>query len=318
MSELHEKQFRGYWIPAYVVELFEQDTINAKELILLSVIDSLAKTNEGCFASNKYLGEKIKVSGDRTQRMIAHLRELRLISELAFDGRKRYLETYWSRNPSKELVDQCQNTESDQVEIPGQTRQKYLGRPGESTVHINKGYKIKNNRGRLTSSPPAREGFLDISFCDKGASRLMNILIKYESDLIQPPRRLRLSSLSKNFSHLLIDRQISKERIKQVVRWLEDHYGDEFTPKMHKVDDFGRNFKRYEDAMNRNRRDNGEAPPPTTREQIIEEFHNRIMELQDSNGRNPFTSDILQSEIDEVTKQMGLPAGSVRRTDLPA
>lgn len=51
-------QFRGWFIPAPVVELYESGKLSEAELILLSKIDALQdKKRGGCWASNQYLAQ---------------------------------------------------------------------------------------------------------------------------------------------------------------------------------------------------------------------------------------------------------------------
>ena len=112
MEEKNTKRFKGWFIPEHVVSLFEEEVINVKEVILLATIDSFANGKEGCHASNTYLGKKIQTGADRTGRMIAKLKELGLVKQTSFDGRERYLETYWSMKPQP----------------------KHRSRPGKNTV----------------------------------------------------------------------------------------------------------------------------------------------------------------------------------------
>lgn len=102
--EHHNKNFRGWFIPASVVYLFEQGKLNAKEVLLLAMIDSLVEEKPngsviGCFASNRYLADKMSFS-DATSisKLIARFKKMGLVEEHFFDGRKRYLFTKWS-NP---------------------------------------------------------------------------------------------------------------------------------------------------------------------------------------------------------------------------
>lgn len=99
--EHHENQFTGWWTPAEIVVLFQTGKINAKELILLNTIDGLVKRtggHVGCYASNGYLAKIVHVKDERTvRRMISKLKDMGLLIQIDFDGRKRYLETVWSR-----------------------------------------------------------------------------------------------------------------------------------------------------------------------------------------------------------------------------
>lgn len=96
------RKFKGWWFPAEIVALYDNQEISEKELILLATIDSLVDTVAGipCYAGNAYLAERIHVTDERTvQRMIQKLKDLNVITFLGTDGRKRYLETAWSRVP---------------------------------------------------------------------------------------------------------------------------------------------------------------------------------------------------------------------------
>ena len=96
----HENQFRGWWIPADVVAMFEAGQINATELILLAAIDGLVKSGRngaGCYATNSYLGEKIGSTAKHVSRLISHLTDLKLIRDVSKGTGRRSLETKGSR-----------------------------------------------------------------------------------------------------------------------------------------------------------------------------------------------------------------------------
>lgn len=102
--EHHELKFKGWWIPAPVVYLFKRGKLNAKEIMLLAMIDSLVEHKPngsviGCFASNRWLANNMNIS-DATwiSKLISKFKKMGLVEEHFFDGRKRYLFTKWS-NP---------------------------------------------------------------------------------------------------------------------------------------------------------------------------------------------------------------------------
>lgn len=105
-----KRQFRGWWIPAHIIYLFLDDTINAKELLLLATIDSFVQEKEngaviGCFASNRYLGQQIKIQDPaNVSKMISKLQRLGLLKiinrkkdTMAGRQNKRYIFTKWKR-----------------------------------------------------------------------------------------------------------------------------------------------------------------------------------------------------------------------------
>ena len=102
------QKMRGIWIPAEVWFLFLKKEIGSTELHLLATIDSLVTPERGCFASNKYLGELLGVRPDYIARLIGKLKAKGLINQTKFDGRRRFLETVWSR-----IEDLDRNTKAD-------------------------------------------------------------------------------------------------------------------------------------------------------------------------------------------------------------
>ena len=95
-EEYHENKFTGWFIPREIVELFENGTLSAKEVLLLAKIDGLSHTEKGCFASNEYLGKCVRLGIRSVRRCLENLKELGLIFQVSFDGRKRHLKTIWT------------------------------------------------------------------------------------------------------------------------------------------------------------------------------------------------------------------------------
>ncbi len=81
------RDFKGVWIPR---EIYLNHDMSMMEKVLLTEIDSLDKGN-GCFASNEYLAEFLNVSDSRISHMLTDLRKKKLLVDVSFDGRRRYL-----------------------------------------------------------------------------------------------------------------------------------------------------------------------------------------------------------------------------------
>jgi hypothetical protein len=102
-EEIHVEGFRGVWIPAEIMYLFWDGTLSAQEMMLLTTIDGLVSRNPagqfvGCYASNAYLGKRLGgICAERVSRIISRLVSLNLVTITGFNGRKRYIETRWSR-----------------------------------------------------------------------------------------------------------------------------------------------------------------------------------------------------------------------------
>ncbi len=96
-------RFTGIFIPA---EILERQDLTFFEMLLLSWIDALyCPKHGGCYASNEYLGTKIKNSQPNTvAKAITNLRALGLIEDVSFDGRTRIIRALINR-----LVDKVQS-----------------------------------------------------------------------------------------------------------------------------------------------------------------------------------------------------------------
>ena len=80
------ENYTGNWTP---VRLVLDSRFSAIEKDLISVIYSLSKLRKGCYASNEYLSNFICSSISHTAGIISKLRQLRIIEDISFDGRKR-------------------------------------------------------------------------------------------------------------------------------------------------------------------------------------------------------------------------------------
>lgn len=83
-------RFTGIFIPAEILEL---ENLTFFEMILLSWVDALyCPQHGGCYASNEYLGEKIRgAQANTVAKALSNLRKEGLIEDVSFDGRKRVI-----------------------------------------------------------------------------------------------------------------------------------------------------------------------------------------------------------------------------------
>lgn len=96
MTEQHTPKFSGIWIPADIWNQFMAGGITKTELALLGIIESLVG-DEGCYASNEYLADKLGSTSKSISNLIARLKAKGYIEQIKFDGRRRWLKTCWSR-----------------------------------------------------------------------------------------------------------------------------------------------------------------------------------------------------------------------------
>jgi len=70
-----KRQFKGIWIDKKV---WLDKQLNALDKIILTEIDSLDTTEEGCYASNEYLADFCQCSVSKVSSSISKLIELRV------------------------------------------------------------------------------------------------------------------------------------------------------------------------------------------------------------------------------------------------
>lgn len=89
-------RFTGIFIPAEILEL---ESLTLFEMMLLSWIDALyCPEHGGCYASNEYLGQKIRGAKENTvAKAITNLRSMGLIEDVSFDGRQRIIRALINR-----------------------------------------------------------------------------------------------------------------------------------------------------------------------------------------------------------------------------
>jgi hypothetical protein len=85
--EKQNRDFKGVWIPA---EIYLIENLGWVEKILLIEIDSLDGEN-GCFATNEYFADFLKIKENTVSVYISKLKDLGLIYQESFNGRERIL-----------------------------------------------------------------------------------------------------------------------------------------------------------------------------------------------------------------------------------
>jgi hypothetical protein len=83
-----ERDFKGVWIKK---EIWLNINLSLIEKVLIVEIDSLDKSNRGCFASNEYLAKFVQLSEGRVANIISDLKKRDFLIQLFFDGRNRGL-----------------------------------------------------------------------------------------------------------------------------------------------------------------------------------------------------------------------------------
>lgn len=94
MTDDLTRDFKGIWIPK---EIWLDERLNTIDKIILLEIDSLDSSDEGCYASNKYLANFCKCTETTISTSISKLIKLEYLEVIKFDGRKRYLKSRLSK-----------------------------------------------------------------------------------------------------------------------------------------------------------------------------------------------------------------------------
>lgn len=130
------RDFKGIWIPKELY-LLDKSVLSWSEKILLIEIHSFTNEANGCFASNKYLGDFIGVSAGRIANMKTKLRKLGLIVDNGFDGRRKTVST--TKDFTKKLRQLSRKSEDSLNEKVKKTSRK--------SEHNNTGNNTGNNIG---------------------------------------------------------------------------------------------------------------------------------------------------------------------------
>jgi hypothetical protein len=237
--ESHEPQFRGVWIPADVLHLFRERTVTAMDVFLLVQIDSLVQKEVGCYASNEYLGKMMGWTPRAVQLSVAKLKKLGLLKQVGYDGRHRYLETAWSRVPTRGAMDCAPNKSRGAKDCAQALKAKALSYTGGGLKEVNE-MLIPNTN--ITTTP--------IKDFDKHtAKRLRNTLLTIR----RASGPFSVNKWAKQIQLLRTIDDQDEQTISEVVTWFNDHANDQYTPRVYSAETFRKKFCQLQDAMTRER-----------------------------------------------------------------
>jgi hypothetical protein len=131
-----ERDFKGVWIKK---EIWLNTNLSLIEKVLIVEIDSLDKSNRGCFASNEYLAKFVQLSEGRVANIISDLKKRDFLIQLFFDGRNRGLRI----NKHK-----CESSFNENVKPDLTKTGKRTSRKREHNNTVNK---TTNNTGYILS-----------------------------------------------------------------------------------------------------------------------------------------------------------------------
>jgi len=241
MEELIEPQehCRGAWIPIEILRLTENGILSHTEAFLLSLINNLCSEEEGCFASNEYLAKRMNVCVRAIQKSLAKFKSLGLIRQAGFDGRRRILETAWSRI---EINHEAELDDDDASEVHSRGEPEFTAEVNGGSP-INKKPKTKKPAGkrrRVTArvekekDKPSLYDDAEVSKADKKrAHRLLLIFKHYDADMQSRTE----GQIAKKMFQLRTERKVPEDKLDDWIRWLRDHYADRYTPRIRSLKD---------------------------------------------------------------------------------
>jgi hypothetical protein len=284
------QQFRGVWIPADVWNLFLRKEINATELHLLAMVDSLVTDDRGCYASNSYLADILGLRSDYVSRLIGSLKRKKLIKQIKFDGRRRYLETMWSR------VDLDRQSLAALDVAP---------MPTPPTGEVNKKANTGSGFGFVVEEQE-QETPKWIEFDLTCANKLWETV---------PPRKRKRRSLPKTwpeqFRLLRTADEIQQDEIERVLDWYCTNWKDQWTPKCHSAKAFRSKFDRVDAAIQRTMRDTPQIKIGEDAQRITE----RLMTKKWPKGSDQTLAAFVQMSLDEYDEVHRLIVSQGNRID---
>jgi len=205
-------------LPRKVVESLFKKQINLTELQIFAVVQCYSKTTQGCFVSNDSFS---KICGVKERSIIAsitHLKELGLLEQTSFDGRKRFLRaTGWLGKNEATETETCNLNAGQTCDLnAGLTRDLNAG-----PIYNN------NNLIKITKNIPAGEpqgGERKPSIYQKMALKFQkSIPIKRAS----PPSPKQEGNLLNQFCHR---EGIELARAKKVLKWYCSQFDSKKNP----------------------------------------------------------------------------------------
>ena len=228
--------------PREVVESLFAGGLSVLDMKIFVVIQSLSKTEKGCYLKNESFARLCKVTECSVKRSISRLKELDLIRQIGWDGHRRFLRsTYYCEEENGESLGKISNeTAGEKPMPPGHSAPMPPGHsapmpPGHSVSP--RIYYINNIKENNTKNIPAR--------CERGCDADGHSLIgkKNERTIWEKmaghfknhiPGNLAKRSVVAKDARLLksfCEREaIELPRIKKIIRWYSSQFDAEKNP----------------------------------------------------------------------------------------
>jgi hypothetical protein len=243
-TKVKEWEFKSKYLacPREVVESLFAGRLSVLDMKIFAVIQSLSKTEKGCYLKNASFARLCKVTECSVKRSISRLKELDLIRQIGWDGRRRFLRsTYYCEEENGENLGKISTeTAGEKPMPPGHSAPMPPGHsmpmpPGHSAP--DRIYYINNIKENNTKNIPARN--------ERGCDADGNSLIgkKDERTIWEKmaghfknhiPGNLAKRSVVAKDARLLKSfckrEAIELPRIKKIIRWYSSQFDAEKNP----------------------------------------------------------------------------------------
>ena len=226
------------------MELLSNGTLNHRDITLLAIIDALVKPGVGCYASNDYLGTRIGRGWRQVSEAVAKLKKLGLIRQVASDGKRRYLETAWSRinydTGLKSAASDLRKSARQGCGNPQPYNIRSIDDMSRTVVRDSEGFGIIPTAKATTTE-----------FDTATATKLLATCRRYLGTSHQSVRRARVSTWAMHIARLRVLDTIGEDRISTVLAWYDKTIGSEFVPEVYSAASFRKKFAALERAYQR-------------------------------------------------------------------
>lgn len=222
-------RFTGIFIPAEILEIEE---LTMMEQMLLAWIDALySKRHGGCYASNEYLAQRLRVKENTVVKSLTKLRHLKLIQDVSFNGRQRVMRSSVSQYVANSQAVKIEEDEDESYAgcdlNPMQTAIKIQPSPiTESKVYNTP--PIPPHGGSGAKAPEKKVPPKEFSEEVKSMTQCILTAMKHEKPDYASPKNL--SCLHREMDLMIRLEKRSPDKIMKILMWAikDDFWRDKF------------------------------------------------------------------------------------------
>lgn len=236
MTERHEFQFAGCWLPREVVCLLRDKELSGTDLLIYTMVAALQGA-EGCYASNAYLANSVGIGERAVQKALVRLRVLGLVQTIKFDGRRRWLQTTWQQHaevPSQGVAAAHQQ---------GTHNNKQLNKPSTVQGTVGDGFGL-GQEAKTVATPPTEQ---DVEL----ATKLLQAVRAHLGAGHLLVKRGNPKAWATHFERLRRLDGLSHKEIEGTLEWYVANIGGDYVPGAYSGEGFRKKFAGIQAAMGR-------------------------------------------------------------------